>query len=218
MIDEAVQEVLEKLWIDIVEEEKSVELKGFGEEIAELEKLQFINTSDNWVELTSEGALEGEKIVRRHRLAERLLQDVLEVGGDEVESSACKFEHIISEDVEESICTLLGHPEICPHGKSIPSGSCCEEKEETVRRIVSPLSELSKGQEGKVAYILTRNNKNLQRLMAMGVLPGMSVEVIQTYPSYVFQVGEAQIAVDTEMAEDIFVRETTSPRKQTIQK
>lgn len=216
MIDENIQEILEKLWIETVEEERTVELKKADEDLKgnmkELETQHLVDTSNNNLKLTSKGLAEGEKIVRRHRLAERLLRDVLEMGEDEMETSACKFEHIISEDVEESICTLLGHPEICPHGKSIPAGRCCEEKEETVRRIVSPLSELKKGQIGKVAYILTRNNKNLQKLLAMGILPGTSIEMIQTYPSYVFQVGEAQIAIDTEMAEDIFVRETTSTR------
>ena len=62
-----------------------------------------------------------------HRLAERLFRDVLGIHDeDEIESSACKFEHILSPDVTERICTLLGHPTACPHGSPIPKGDCCD--------------------------------------------------------------------------------------------
>jgi DtxR family Mn-dependent transcriptional regulator len=158
------------------------------------------------VRFTPKGRNESRKIIRRHRLAERLLHDVLEVGEDEMESAACKFEHIISEGVEESICTLLGHPKICPHGKPMPQGKCCRERKKITERIVSSLSELKKGQYGKIVYILTKNHKNLQKLLGMGVLPGMTVEIIQRYPSHVFQIGQTQIAVDTDIANDIYVR------------
>ena len=51
----------------------------------------------------------------------------------EVEESACKFEHILSPDVTERICTLLGHPTACPHGSPIPKGDCCDS-----RRVLEP--------------------------------------------------------------------------------
>lgn len=208
-ISEAAQEILEKLWIDIVEEKyEFVELKELGREstIKELVKSDCVIISNDTVELTPKGLTEAKNIIKRHRLAERLLHDVLGVGGDDMESSACKFEHIISEGVEESICTLLGHPKVCPHGKPIPYSKCCEEGKKIAEKVVSSLSKLRRGQCGKIIYILTKNHKNLQKLLAMGILPGMSIEVIQTYPSYVFQIGQTQIAVDTEIADDIFVR------------
>ena len=66
------------------------------------------------IELTKEGEETGRYITRRHRLTERLLADVLEVKGEDVDKVACEFEHIISADVTDSICTLLGHPKMCP--------------------------------------------------------------------------------------------------------
>jgi DtxR family Mn-dependent transcriptional regulator len=209
-ISEAAQEILEKLWTDTVEgKNEFIELKDLGSEdiIKELLKSKYIIISQNRVQLTKpQGHREAQKIIVRHRLAERLLHDVLEVGKDDLEVSACKFEHIISEGIEERICTLLGHPTVCPHGKRIPPSRCCKEGKEIAEKVVSSLSKLRRGQHGKIVYVLSKNHKNLQKLLGMGVLPGMPIEVIQTYPSYVFQIGLTQIAVDAEIANDIFVR------------
>lgn len=62
------------------------------------------------------------------------------------------------------------------------------------------------GQKGRVGYIHTGNDKKLQKLMAMGVLPGMKISLLHKTPSYVFQIGHTQVAVDKEMASDIYVR------------
>jgi DtxR family Mn-dependent transcriptional regulator len=77
---------------------------------------------------------EGEKIVRRHRLAERLLVDVLAMKKGLIHEVGCKFEHLILKEVEENVCTLLGHPKLCPHGKPIPRGRCCEKSAKEVSR------------------------------------------------------------------------------------
>lgn len=210
-LSEDAEELLEKLWADTVDgEKKSIAADELDKKAAlkQLAKLNYVLISDGEVKLTSKGAAGGRQIVRRHRLAERLLHDVLEIGEEETDTHACKFEHIISEGVEESICTLLGHPRVCPHGKGIPPGECCTEEKEAVQRIVSPLSKLKKGKKGKICYILTENHKNLRKLLAMGVLPGMPIEVIQTYPSHVFQVRQTQIAVNADIADNIFVRAT----------
>ncbi len=208
-ISEAGQELLESLWIDIVEEKNEhVKVKDLGQEdaVKELVKAKCIMISSGEVHLTPEGLSEARTVIRRHRLAERLLHDVLDVSEEDYEESACKFEHIISAGVEESICILLGHPRACPHGKSVPPGRCCREGLEVTEKVVSSLSRLREGQQGRIVYILTKNHKNLKKLLAMGVLPGMSIKVIQTYPSHVFQIGKTQIAVDSEIANDIFVR------------
>ena len=79
------------------------------------------------IELTERGRQRAEDIVRRHRLAERLFTDTLHVkDAAEVESQACKFEHVLSEDAADRICALLGHPVSCPHGAPIPKGKCCK--------------------------------------------------------------------------------------------
>ena len=79
-------------------------------------------------EFTRKGEARARDVIRRHRLAERLFMDVLSIHDeDEIESSACKFEHILSPEVTDRMCTLLGHPKACPHGSPIPQGECCAE-------------------------------------------------------------------------------------------
>ena len=67
------------------------------------------------------------------------------------------------------------------------------------------LTEMKKNQEGIVAELTTDNQNILRKLMSMGILPGMSLRVIQTFPSYVFQVGYTQVAVDKEIASVILI-------------
>jgi putative ABC transport system ATP-binding protein len=78
------------------------------------------------VELTARGRQRAADIIRRHRLAERLFTDSLALESEsEIEQQACKFEHILSPEATEKICTFLGHPRTCPHGAPIPAGQCC---------------------------------------------------------------------------------------------
>jgi len=78
------------------------------------------------VELTPRGWERAGSIIRRHRLAERLFTDSLAMDSEsEIEQQACKFEHILSPEATDKICTFLGHPRTCPHGAPIPPGPCC---------------------------------------------------------------------------------------------
>jgi ABC-type glutathione transport system ATPase component len=78
------------------------------------------------VELTPRGRERAGSIIRRHRLAERLFTDSLAMDSEtEIEQQACKFEHILSPEATDKICTFLGHPRTCPHGAPIPPGPCC---------------------------------------------------------------------------------------------
>src|SRR5881296_3420503 len=78
------------------------------------------------VELTERGRQRAADIIRRHRLAERLFTDSLALESEtEIEQQACKFEHILSTEATDKICTFLGHPRTCPHGAPIPAGACC---------------------------------------------------------------------------------------------
>ena len=79
------------------------------------------------VTLTERGRKRAADIIRRHRLAERLFTDSLALDSEtEIEQQACKFEHILSPEATDKICTFLGHPRTCPHGAPIPHGACCE--------------------------------------------------------------------------------------------
>jgi DtxR family Mn-dependent transcriptional regulator len=181
-----------------------------GDSIKDLTELSLISLSDHQISLTARGSSEAEKVVRRHRLAERLLVDVLELEADLVEEAACKFEHVIQEGIEDNVCILLGHPRICPHGNPIPKGTCCLKGEDKASRVVVALSQLETNQRGKIAYIHSKGRKKLQKLMAMGITPGISIHVIQQFPSHVFQIGQTQIAVDDEIAHEIFVLQISS--------
>ncbi len=86
------------------------------------------------VNLTERGQHKAADIIRRHRLAERLFTDSLAVENETViEQQACQFEHILSPEATEKICTFLGHPRTCPHGAPIPPGSCCGDRADVAR-------------------------------------------------------------------------------------
>lgn len=78
--------------------------------------------------LTPVGSQRARGVVRRHRLAERLFKDTFAVDDAEAHDQACRFEHIISPELDQRICTFLGHPKTCPHGNPIPPGACCNGK------------------------------------------------------------------------------------------
>jgi len=81
---------------------------------------------DRMIMFTEKGRKRAEDVIRRHRLAERLFVQTFRVQNEkEVEEQACKFEHVLSPEVTDSICTFLGHPRTCPHGSPIPAGPCC---------------------------------------------------------------------------------------------
>lgn len=210
-LSDRAEEILETLWVDIEEEKQEPIDLGIAKgepAIDELLKLGYVKLIKDKISLTEKGKEEGQKIVRRHRLAERLFVDVLDIKKKLVHPISCQFEHLLHEGIEENICVLLGHPKTCPHGKPIPQGECCQKSRESISKVVSSLVGLKVNQKAKVAYIHTRDRKKLEKIMAMGVLPGMTITLIQKFPSYVFQIGQSQFAVDKDLAEFIFVRIT----------
>ena len=80
------------------------------------------------VRLTESGARRARDVVRRHRLAERLFTDTFAIEDAEAHQQACRFEHIITPELDQRICSFLGHPKTCPHGNPIPPGPCCEKE------------------------------------------------------------------------------------------
>lgn len=207
------EEILESLWIATVEEKqvgcllRDLDLGVNGEALAELVSLAFVEVRSERLYLRKEGRPEAEMTVRRHRLAERLMMDILDIQGAQGNDQACEFEHLLHEGVDTKICTLLNHPTTCPHGKPIPAGACCEEARNKGAAGVVPLTELKAGQSGEIAYLAISDGQKMQKLMSMGVLPGNRVELIQRYPSYVFKVGHSQFAVDDVLAREIYVRD-----------
>ena len=153
-----------------------------------------------------------KKIIRAHRLAERLLYDVL--GGD-FESGACEFEHIITPELVDSICILLGHPKTCPHGSPIPQGQCCTESRRTAQSSVVPLVELEVGQSARVAYINCKNDQQLHKIDSLCIRPGTIATLHQRYPTYVVECEGSNIAMDEQIASNICVWREPNPLQAT---
>jgi DtxR family Mn-dependent transcriptional regulator len=211
-LSEKAEEILEAMWIALEEE---------GQAFFDPEKMGYLSDDPAYRELTGhalieirqgmlyfrpEGREEGKITIRRHRLAERLMMDVLNIRGDEGEYKACQFEHLLNEGADVKVCTMLNHPTTCPHGKPIPPGDCCAQARAQGDLGVVSLTEFKSGQEGEIAYIQTEDNKKMQKLMAMGVLPGNKIVLVQAFPSYIFRVGYSEFAIDTNLAKEIFVR------------
>ena len=212
MIDPTVEEALEKLYIRRVEERVEL-VAGEADEDAlnRAAELGLVRREGDGYELTEPGEGAGRDVVRRHRLAECLLQQVLASGPERMDEDACTFEHVLQHGLDERVCTLLGHPSQCPHGKAIPEGACCRRAREQAIREVGPLCDGRPGDHGVVTYLATREDREVQKLMAMGILPGASIRLIQRFPSYVFQLGYSQFAVDRPLAAVIYVHWSDGP-------
>ena len=96
--------------------------------LSRMTDLRLVAMQNGEVQLTPMGSQRARDVVRRHRLAERLFKDTFSVDDSEARNQACRFEHIISPELDERICTFLGHPKTCPHGNPIPPGDCCNGK------------------------------------------------------------------------------------------
>ncbi len=211
-LSEKAEEILEALWVKVEEDGApfldpgTMEFPADDPAYQELTTLAMIEIRHGMIYSLPNGREEGKMTIRRHRLAERLMMDILNIRGDDGEYKACQFEHLLNEGADVKVCTMLNHPATCPHGKPIPPGECCADARAKGDLGVVPLTEFKSGQEGEIAYILTEDNKKMQKLMAMGVLPGNTIVLVQSYPSYIFRVGYSEFAIDTNLAKEIFVR------------
>jgi DtxR family Mn-dependent transcriptional regulator len=205
-------EVLERLWY-AQEDGRAVhtvaDLKLNGDSPLALEELisaKLVRRHEDRLDLTTEGAERARGIVRRHRLAEILFTQVLEVDSGDAEASACEFEHILAERVVDRVCTFLGHPPACPHGHAIPPGSCCAVYSKKVEPLITRLVDLPVGASGSVVFIAPKSVSRLNKLAAFGVVPGTLVRLVGKKPSVVLACGQTSIAVEEEIGREIYVR------------
>ncbi len=172
--------------------------------------------------LTIKGLREAQKITRKHRLLERFLADTLHIGTDKVHVEACKMEHDLSDEAEESLCRFLKHPGTCADdGKPIPACdlpfSSCEEciklhsqgLEEVGKRNknLTSIRDLKGGKLGKVSFI-RGEHKVLQRLLDMGLTPGTKVRVLKVAPMdgpVEVSVRGSKLALGQDIACNVFV-------------
>ncbi len=212
MLNEKQEEIMEAIWCAGENKDYSIDdvkkrcIAHFTEtDLSELEKQGLIVSHANKIMLSGEGKILAEAIMRRHRLAEVLVSSILKLKNTAMEEVACKVEHCLEPEVEESICTLLGHPEICPDGKPIPKGRCCEKKLAMVSKIVVSLSELMPSERGKITYIKPSSHSNLHQLISLGLQPGVVVSVHRKNPAFCIKYENTELAIDEDIAKNIFV-------------
>ena len=153
--------------------------------------------------LTQQGLREGGRLVRRHRLSERFLADYLELPWDAVHDEACRFEHVLSPEVEARLAAQLGNPRTCPHGQLIP-----DEDGSLDEVAVRSLDRLTAGERGVISCIADESADLLRYLASLGLLPDTAVTVESVAPfggPLLVRVGESQYAIGPEVAAKIYL-------------
>jgi DtxR family Mn-dependent transcriptional regulator len=155
------------------------------------------------VKLTDQGRKLALSVFRRHRLAERLLADVLHLDWIEAHEEACKLEHAISDDLASSMEKALGNPKTCPHGNPIPDkhGLIVPTKSEA-------LSALGNGQKATVVQVPDENTDLLRYLTTLGMYPGVKIEVEEKAPfngPILVKIGMASYPLSLDVASGIYV-------------
>ncbi|HEU5359948.1 MAG TPA: metal-dependent transcriptional regulator [Candidatus Deferrimicrobiaceae bacterium] len=215
MTDFAQDEILELVWT--LREEgratRSQVLRRTEEEeperlLDELVEAGLLESSGEEVRLTRPGEERARVIIRRHRLAEVLLNNLFDLDNHQVESSACKFEHILTKTVTESVCTFLGHPPVCPHGRPIPRGECCDKIRTEIKPLVTRLSDAVLSEEVRIVFITPKSRRRLEKLSSLGIVPGSRMRLLQKNPSFVLEIGETTVAVDKDITDEIYVKRT----------
>lgn len=212
MLTEKQEEILEAVWT--VNERGRFDSKAINarcpiavsdNELNELIKLGLLSKEQDRITLNEIGRQLTEPIIRRHRLAEVLLTSVLDMKYADMEEVACQVEHSLAPEVEESICTLLGHPEICPDGKPIPKGRCCAAGSKKIDNAVVSLAELKASESGRITYIKPTSHANFHQLISFGLHPGVVVTVHRRHPAFCIKFENTELAMDKDIARNIFV-------------
>jgi len=150
-----------------------VSLPAVTDMIRRLEAEKLINYEHNrGVLLTAKGRRAALTTIRRHRLWERFLTDILGLRWDKVHDAACRLEHAISPDMEESLASLLGYADTCPHGHPIPDKNGHVEE-----RDARPLSEFEVGQRARIYAVAKEEGRLLRKIEKWGLKPNSIVMI-----------------------------------------
>lgn len=210
---ERIEEALELLWV--LGEDGYTELERFNLSCDDSDTDSLVETlltsglasvRQEQINLTDKGRGIARGLIRRQRLAERLFTDVFEMTDDTVLDDACKMEHILSEELTDSVCTFLGHPPTCPHGKPIPRGECCKKFRVEVKPVVTRLTEFEVGAMGKITFIVPSDPSRISKLNSLGITAGSTIKFVQKTPSCVLQIDETTVAIDPEIAKEIYIK------------
>jgi len=218
LADQDVEELAEEL-LTLLEEgaltldglRARTQVEALDATLEEMQRRDLVRRDGSGLDLTRSGRELAERQVRRHRLAEALFTMVLTSEHDAaVNRTACVMEHVLDATLTDSICAFLGHPRQCPHGKPIPAGACCRSLSSRVEALVQPLDRLPPGGVGRIVHIAPREAGRLVRLSNLGIVPGATIELQQIRPAAVLRVGETTLAVEPEVAGEIYVRRLNS--------
>ncbi len=141
--------------------------------------------NDRQLALSEKGRVLAMRVMRKHRLAECLLVNVIRLPWEEVHIEACRWEHVISESVERRLFELLGHPARCPHGNLIPGLEeliALRAESDRVEKADEPMTDAVCGDDGVVRATVTRITEHVQsdlvlmlKLKRAGIQPGREV-------------------------------------------
>ena len=211
-VSERHEEVLETIWVMSEKKDhscdsiiRSCDFDFCDNDFSSLEGKGYIVLGGGKVLFTEKGKERAERVVRLHRLTEVLVSSILKMKRSQADEIACKFEHTLVPEVEEAICTLLGHPDVCPDGNPIPRGRCCGKRVKTLTNIVASLSDLDRGERGKISFIRPDSHEMLPYLFSFGLNPGVVVQVSRKTPAFTIKFDNTELALDKEIAKNIFV-------------
>ena len=162
-----------------------------------------LHTPYHGVKLSETGEKMALEIIRHHRLLERYLTEALGYSWEDVHAEAERLEHHISEEFEERIDALLGHPTTCPHGDPIP----------TRDGVIVATDDYALSQQNARAPLTIRRVRDtdatlLRHLKELGLLPGTAIEFVEQEPfggAYLVRVGGKSVRVAPQAAQQIFV-------------
>jgi len=206
---EAVYEMHEE-GLDVVQarlaERLGVSRAAVSEKVARLNRMNLVEISDDrQVVLTAHGRAVAEDAVRRHRMAERFLIDVLKLPWYKAHEEAERFQDAISEEVEQRIMALLGGPATCPHGNPIPGTGA------TISPDLRPLVEFAAGSEvvlERLTEDVELHTDVLRYFEEHGLMPGGRIRVSAVSPdgTMTLEVGGVRSSLGPELADNLWVR------------
>jgi len=177
-----------------------------SEVILRLEADGYITRNGRVITLTDEGRAVATAVIRRHRLAERLLVDIIGISWSAAHLEAGRWEHVISDVVEEHLVALLGDPATCPHGNPIPGSH----NSAPTRFELTALSDVETGLPVRVARIsedVEQDRASLIFLEGAGFIPGAAVKVVENQPdgTLLLEIGGGLRAVGAALAQRLLV-------------
>ena len=174
-----------------------------SEMVRRLKAAGYVTVKNRAVLLTAKGRARAESVVRKHRLAERLLTDVIGLPWHKAHVEACRWEHVISDEVEAHLVELLNNPATCPHGNPIPGA-------EGPDRDLVALAQSEPGDRVRLELVTEQveiDMDSLAYLSTHGFTPGVVARVRERAPdgTLILELDDGTIALGPALAEQLYV-------------